>query len=101
MNLEEAKLKLSKYGQEQILRYYDELSDDEKAALLEQIDKTDMEVLSAIEHKSELVKKGEITPLGAMELDERQLRLARLEQFFLQAEWEQDLARIILRECIM
>ena len=70
MNLEEAKLKLSKYGQEQILRYYDELSDDEKAALLKQIDKTDMEVLSAIEHKSELVKKGEITPLGAMELDE-------------------------------
>ena len=43
MNLEEAKLKLSKYGQEQILRYYDELSDDEKAALLEQIDKTDMD----------------------------------------------------------
>ena len=70
MNLEEAKLKLSKYGQEQILRYYDELSDDEKVALLEQIDKIDMEVLSAIEHKSELVKKGEITPLGAMELDE-------------------------------
>ena len=67
MNLEEAKLKLSKYGQEQILRYYDELSDDEKNALLDQIDKTDMEVLSA---KSELVKKGEITPLDAMELDE-------------------------------
>ena len=70
MNLEEAKLKLSKYGQKQILRYYDELSDDEKNALLEQIDKTDMEVLSAIEHKSELIKKGEITPLDAMELDE-------------------------------
>ena len=70
MNLEEAKLKLSKYGQEQILRYYDELSDDEKNALLDQIDKTDMEVLSAIEHKSELVKKGEITPLDAMEIDE-------------------------------
>ena len=46
VNLEEAKLKLSKYGQEQILRYYDELSDDEKNALLEQIDKTDMEVCS-------------------------------------------------------
>jgi UDP-N-acetylglucosamine/UDP-N-acetylgalactosamine diphosphorylase len=48
VNLEEAKLKLSKYGQEQILRYFDELSDDEKAALLEQIDKTDMEVLQHI-----------------------------------------------------
>ena len=50
--------------------YGDELSDDEKNALLEQVDKTDMEVLSAIEHKSELVKKGEITPLDAMEHDE-------------------------------
>ena len=58
MNLEEAKLKLSKYGQKQILRYYDELSDDEKNALLEQIDKTDMEVLSAIEHNLNLLRRG-------------------------------------------
>ena len=57
MNLEEAKLKLSKYGQEQILRYYDELSDDEKNALLEQIDKTDMEVLSALNISLNLLRK--------------------------------------------
>lgn len=44
VNLEEAKLKLSKYCQEQILRYYDELSDDEKAALLNRSISTDMEV---------------------------------------------------------
>ena len=73
-----------------------------------------MEVLSAIEHKSELVKKGEITPLDAMELDEiaanydifkntgvEAIKAERLAQFFLQAEWEQDLVLIIQRECIM
>ncbi|MDY4742192.1 MAG: UDPGP type 1 family protein [Lachnospira sp.] len=70
MNLEEAKVKLRKYGQEQVLKFYDELSDEGKDALLEQIDKTDMEVISAIDHRSELIKKGVITPLDAMELDD-------------------------------
>ena len=50
VNLEEAKVKLRKYGQEQVLKFYDELSDEGKDALLEQIDKTDMEVISAIDH---------------------------------------------------
>lgn len=70
VNLEEAKVKLRKYGQEQVLKFYDELSDEGKDALLEQIDKTDMEVISAIDHRSELIKKGVITPLDAMELDD-------------------------------
>ena len=70
VNLEEAKVKLGKYGQEQVLKFYDELSDEGKDALLEQIDKTDMEVISAIDHRSELIKKGVITPLDAMELDD-------------------------------
>lgn len=70
VNLEEAKVKLGKYGQEQVLKFYDELSDEGKDALLEQIDKTDLEVISAIDHRSELIKKGVITPLDAMELDD-------------------------------
>ena len=57
MNLEEAKLKLSKYGQEQILRYFDELSDVEKAALLEQIDKTDMEFYLQLNISLSLLRK--------------------------------------------
>lgn len=32
---------LSEYGQEHILRYYDELSDDEKTGLLRQVELTD------------------------------------------------------------
>ena len=37
MTYSEAKAKLEKYGQEQLLRYYDELTETEKAALLAQI----------------------------------------------------------------
>lgn len=68
--LKDAKEKLVKCGQEQILRYYDELSDKEKAELLTQIDETDFTVVESCKHKEELAKKGKITPLNAMELSE-------------------------------
>jgi len=70
MTLTEAKEKLERYGQEHVLKYYDELSEDEKAALLAQVEATDMSVLSACEHKEELLKRGVITPLAAMQLPE-------------------------------
>ena len=46
MNLEKAKQKLDQYQQSHLLRYYDELNDAQKAALLEQIDTTDFSVLA-------------------------------------------------------
>ncbi|MBE5865880.1 MAG: UDPGP type 1 family protein [Lachnospiraceae bacterium] len=70
MTLEQAKEKLEKYGQTHVLKYYDELSEAEKQALLDQIDATDMSILEACLHKEDLAKKGEITPLAAMQLDE-------------------------------
>ncbi|MBR1477870.1 MAG: UDPGP type 1 family protein [Lachnospiraceae bacterium] len=70
MTIEAAKEKLKKYGQEHLLKYYEELSAEEQVALLTQIDETDMTVLSSVSHKSELSKKGRITPLAAMELSE-------------------------------
>jgi UDP-N-acetylglucosamine/UDP-N-acetylgalactosamine diphosphorylase len=70
MTLEDAKKKLVQYGQEHVLKYYDELSETEKKALLKQIEDTDMTILDACRHKDELAKKGRITPLAAMELDE-------------------------------
>ncbi|MCM1099893.1 MAG: UDPGP type 1 family protein [Clostridium sp.] len=68
--LEQAREKLAKYGQEHVLKYYDELSEAERQSLLEQIDRTDMSILQACGHREELAKKGEITPLAAMRLDE-------------------------------
>ena len=70
MTLEQAKEKLVKYGQEHLLKYYEELSAAEQAALLEQIEATDMDVLAACKHMEELTKKGEISPLAAMQLPE-------------------------------
>ena len=70
MTYSEAKAKLEKYGQEQLLRYYDELSDSEKQALLDQIDSADMSVVSYYDKRGEVAHAGHIEPLAAMELDE-------------------------------
>ncbi len=70
MTLEQAKEKLEKYGQEHVLKYYDELSAQEQQELLAQIAATDMSILEVCKHKEELGKKGAITPLSAMELEE-------------------------------
>ncbi|MCM1191887.1 MAG: UTP--glucose-1-phosphate uridylyltransferase [Butyrivibrio sp.] len=70
MNLAQAKEKLAKYGQEHVLKYYDELQEQEREALLAQIEATDMSLLEACRHREELEKKGVITPLAAMQLPE-------------------------------
>lgn len=43
--MNEAKAILKEYGQEQLLRFYDELSDTEKKELLDQIKSTDFSVI--------------------------------------------------------
>lgn len=70
MTLEQAKSKLTEYGQEHVLKYYEELSAKEQQDLLEQIAATDMSILDACRHKEDLVQKGEISPLAAMQLNE-------------------------------
>lgn len=69
MTLEQAKEKLVKYGQEHVLKYYDELDEIGQRELLAQIEATDMSILAACQHKEDLVQKGVITPLAAMELE--------------------------------
>lgn len=78
MTLEQAKLKLAKYGQEHVLKYYDEISKEEQQSLLDQIASIDMSILESCKHRDELAKKGVITPLAAMQLDEIE---ANKEQF--------------------
>ncbi len=70
VTLEQVKEKLAKYGQEHLLKYYEELSAQEKEALLEQIMATDMSMLELCKNKEEIAQKGEIAPLGAMQLEE-------------------------------
>lgn len=70
MTLSEAKEKLVKYGQEHVLKYYEELGEKEREALLAQIAATDMSILKACANREELARKGVITPLAAMQLSE-------------------------------
>lgn len=70
MTLSQAREKLEKYGQEHVLKYYDELNEREKDELLAQIEATDMSILESCKHRDELAKKGGITPLAAMQLPE-------------------------------
>ena len=70
MNLEKAKQKLDQYQQSHLLRYYDELNDAQKAALLEQIDTTDFSVLAKIHAPKTEDTQSNITPIEAMTLDE-------------------------------
>ncbi|MBO4290879.1 MAG: UDPGP type 1 family protein [Lachnospiraceae bacterium] len=70
MTYEQVKEKVEKYGQEQVLKYVDELSDSEKETLFAQIEATDMDVIECCKHKEDMVKRGVISPLGAMELSE-------------------------------
>ena len=68
MNYSEALQKLENCGQEHLLKYYEELSDVEKTALLEQIELTDFTVIE--QGKSgEAIKKGVISLLESLELD--------------------------------
>lgn len=69
MTYQEAYDKLEKYQQTHILQYYDSLSESDRKELLEQIEATDFNVISGLARKGE-IKRGTITPLGAMELDE-------------------------------
>lgn len=70
MNYQEAYEKLEKYGQLHVLKYYEELDDGEKEALLLQIEQTDFEVLSLCEKKEALNPRGKIEPIEVMQLPE-------------------------------
>lgn len=70
MTLEQAKAKLAKYGQEHVLKYYKELSGEDRQALLAQIESVDMDILESRKHRDAMAGRGMITPLAAMQLDE-------------------------------
>ena len=69
MNYKEAYAKLEKEGQTHVLKYFDDLPEEEKSTLLDQIDLTDFSVLSSLKNKDKFTK-GTISPIRAMELTE-------------------------------
>lgn len=63
MNFEETKKLLEQYEQTQLLKYYDELDEEQKKSLLNQIEGIDFELLKLIDGEDAESKKGVITPL--------------------------------------
>ena len=92
MNYNEALEKLKECGQEHVLRYFEDLSEDEKQGLLEQIELTDFSVIEQGKNAS-AAKKGKISPLESLELDainENKERYTMLEWTPLKQEkWQQ------------
>ncbi len=70
MNYKEAFGKLKRYGQEHVLKYYEELSEEEKALLLAQVEATDFSMLASCKDRKETAGRGVISPLAAMQLPE-------------------------------
>ena len=71
MDLREAREKLEACGQEHLLRYYDTLTEEEKASLLREIETTDFSVLEAFGAEPETALSDQtFEPLGAVTMAE-------------------------------
>ena len=70
MTYEEAVKKLAPAGQEHLLKYFDEIGEEQKADLLRQVEALDLSLLDWLKKKEEGLDKGELAPLGALTLAE-------------------------------
>ena len=95
MTYEEAKAKMSAIGQEHVFRYYDELSDAGKAALIRQTEETDFSVLKRIDSAAD-DKRGVFSPLSVMQRRETQARERELHDAGVKAIKEGKTAALLL-----
>lgn len=70
MGYQEAYQKLQEWGQLHVLKYYEELSEEEKQQLTEQIENTDFSVLKMCGQRKQPGRRGKITPIPVMQLSE-------------------------------
>lgn len=98
MKKEEAEQLLKKYGQEHVLDYYEELSTEEKQALLKQIAAIDFQMLQQVHqnHQKEGLHRGIITPLAAMQLKEIEARKMEFRQIGVKAIEEGKVGAVLL-----
>ena len=93
MNYNEAMEKLKKYGQEHVLKYYDELPDEQRNTLIEQIDRTDFTVIG---QAAETGKRGIIAPIKAMTIPEISMGRERFERIGMEAVKAGKLGAVLL-----
>lgn len=96
MNFNEAQEKLKKYDQLQVLKYYDELSDESKNKLLAEIEATDFDVVNHIESGNASTDRGVISPLKSMELSEIEAKKDEFKAIGLEAIKRGEVAACLL-----
>ena len=97
MNKAEIRNMLNEKGQEQLLRFENELSDSDRKDLYAQISGLDWDferILS--KHKAGDVKRGKIEPLGALEVDEIEARRAEFEAAGIEALKAEKVGAVLL-----
>lgn len=70
MYYDEAYEKLYAYGQTHLLKYYDEISEDDKKSLISQVERLDMSLLDCFNGNNKNDKRGKFEPLGAITVEE-------------------------------
>ena len=93
MTFNEAKAKCEKFDQEQLLKYYGELNDKEKEALLAQIEETDFGVIERAAHQA---GKGKITPIKVLTAKDIADNRAKYEETGLEAIRQGKVAAVLL-----
>lgn len=85
MTYDEALQKLTQVGQQHLLKYYDEISDQQKEQLLRQIEQLDLSLLELMSDGAKENPKGKLEPLGAVTLDEIEDRKEEYEKIGIEA----------------
>ena len=96
MNYEKTLKMLTEIGQEHLLKYYNELSEQQKEALLTQIEETDFSVIRFVDAGAETLGRGEISPLAAMQLGEIEEKKQHFTEIGLEAIREGKVGAVLL-----
>ncbi len=95
MELKQAQELLKAHGQEQLLQYYDELDDEERAELLEDISRIDFSIVEGKRCRHEAVH-GTIRPIDAVSVEDIAARREEFETVGIQALNEGKVAAVVL-----
>lgn len=87
---------LEKHSQTQLLRFYNELDETEKSALLSQIEELDFSLLALTKNRNNYKKSGTFSPLGAMTVSEIERRREEFEKVGLAALKDNKVAAVLL-----
>lgn len=97
MTYAQAKQVVEQYGQQHLLRFWDELNESERESLLSQIEAVDWSLLSLLEDQGSVsAERGHLEPLGALEIPEINARREEFEACGIEALKAEKVGAVLL-----